>query len=119
VLWPGLELVAALAAAERLRGVIAAADFGAAGGALLRITCSIGVALHPSVPGPCDWQLALELADRALYRAKATGRDRVEAARLELKPGETLPLPGDGAALDALQREQRLRFESGRRSLPA
>jgi diguanylate cyclase (GGDEF)-like protein len=119
VLWPGLELMAALEAAEQVRGAVAGADFGAPGGAALRITCSIGVALHPPAAGPCDWQLALELADRALYRAKAAGRDRVEAATLELKPGEPLPPAGDGAALDALHREQRLRFYSGRRSLTA
>jgi diguanylate cyclase (GGDEF)-like protein len=110
VLWPGLELNAALAAAEQLRGSIACADFGAPGGAGLRVTCSIGVALHPPAPGPCDWQLALELADRALYRAKAGGRDCVQAAQLRLLPGELLPQIGDGAALEALQGQGRLRF---------
>jgi diguanylate cyclase (GGDEF)-like protein len=50
----------------------------------VRLTCSIGVATYPA-SGQLDehcWQL-VERADRALYRAKELGRDRVCMASLD------------------------------------
>ena len=44
----------------------------------LRVTCSVGVAwFHPGIR---DTELLLNLADQALYAAKANGRNRVEVA---------------------------------------
>jgi two-component system cell cycle response regulator len=64
----------ARAAADRLRGGIAARTLALPGGAGLRLTVSIGVAL--SSPGT-DPAGLLEAADRALLAAKAEGRNHV------------------------------------------
>jgi diguanylate cyclase (GGDEF)-like protein len=47
------------------------------GGATVRVTCSIGVSCAEDRAGDATW-LARE-ADRALYRAKDGGRNRVES----------------------------------------
>jgi len=73
------ETTAAQAAvmAERLRRDVAAITMPH-GNTPIRFTCSIGVAeLTPAVN---DLDALLRAADDALYRAKANGRDRVEAA---------------------------------------
>ena len=77
VLLPGTDLPAAVALAERLRAAVRDGVPHPAGG---RVTVSIGAARLG--PGPPDAALdaALRIADAALYRAKASGRDRVEAA---------------------------------------
>jgi len=76
LLMPHTPEAAALAAMERLRLHVeqAHADYD---GAALRVTCSAGVAEH------CAGQTitqALLRADRALYRAKAEGRNRIVLA---------------------------------------
>ncbi len=74
---PGLEVVAALAHGERVRSAIARRPVAVDGGPVLHITSSIGLAVFP----PCGATTAEELlrcADRALYRAKRAGKDRVE-----------------------------------------
>ncbi len=77
---------AALAAAERLRRLIGAEPFalGAEPGPQLRMSASFGVTLwqgdRAALPGP---EAVLNAADRALYRAKAEGRDCVALGRLE------------------------------------
>lgn len=114
VIWPGLDLDAGLTEAEQLRVTIAQAQFQTLGGQALRVSCSIGVAEHPLHAGRGDWQLSLELADRALYRAKANGRNRVEGAQLELAPGASLPAPGETQVLDELALQGSLRFERPR-----
>ena len=63
--------------AERLRAAIAAAPITLADGRVLQLTASFGVA---ACSGPqCALDSLLHDADLALYRAKANGRDRVEA----------------------------------------
>ncbi|MDR6755792.1 diguanylate cyclase (GGDEF)-like protein [Mycoplana sp. BE70] len=61
--------------AERARHHLATSDWSAAG-ITSQVTASFGVAeFGRSLIGP-----AIERADRALYRAKAAGRDRVASA---------------------------------------
>jgi len=62
--------------AERIRRSLALQACEAPDGASVRVTCSVGVAeLDPATPDGTD---GVDRADRALYRAKAGGRDRVE-----------------------------------------
>ena len=66
---------AALAQAEALRERVAGQDFDA-GGRRLKVSVSIGVALAGTDDADVDALMAR--ADRALYRAKAAGRNRSE-----------------------------------------
>lgn len=71
VVAPGVGLEAAVELAERLRRTVADRDFAAVG----RVTASFGVASHvPGEPG----EATLSRADKALYRAKEGGRNKVE-----------------------------------------
>jgi diguanylate cyclase (GGDEF)-like protein len=69
----GVEAAAHMA--ERLRRVVEQAEVDV-GGKKLRATVSIGVAGYPSTPAKSVEEL-VEAADKALYRAKAEGRNRV------------------------------------------
>ena len=76
-------------ALERARGICATVRH-VAGGWEHPITVSVGVAAYPGrAPAPTEMIAA---ADRALYAAKAAGRDRVESDRVE----------GDGPPVDSL-----------------
>jgi diguanylate cyclase (GGDEF)-like protein len=93
VILPGTKLAQSLHSAERLRRAIAAAHIpdpsDLKGRSFLpRVTASLGVASyrdHLSVGGtaPQRENALLRLADQAMYRAKAAGRDRVEVAIAE------------------------------------
>ncbi|NVB81910.1 MAG: diguanylate cyclase [Kofleriaceae bacterium] len=69
----GVEAAAHMA--ERLRKVVEQAEVEI-DGKKLRATASIGVAGYPSTPAKSVEEL-IEAADKALYRAKADGRNRV------------------------------------------
>lgn len=77
VLLPGADGAAARQVAERIRAEVAATTFPAAGQGL-RATVSIGVAVSRP-PHPAGAAIRA-CADRALYLAKATGRNRVVEA---------------------------------------
>ena len=69
---------AALEAAERVRSLVAAAEVTSEHGATVRVTVSIGVApAHAGVMHVTDW---LAEADKAMYAAKMSGRNRVRVA---------------------------------------
>ncbi|MDQ2102493.1 diguanylate cyclase [Azospirillum isscasi] len=77
VLLPNTTLTDATAVAERLRQRVAAQDIGADGGSF-RMTASFGVAaVEPELGDSGGIDAALRIADAALYRAKAEGRNRV------------------------------------------
>lgn len=70
VLMPGTDTAGSRLLAERLLGVVAGHDWP-----LRPVTVSIGVAT--TVPGLGDAPALVEAADRALYRSKHEGRNRV------------------------------------------
>ena len=74
VLLPNTTAAQAIAFAERLRSQIAAQDIEYAAGQQLRVTASIGVA---TLAGGETSAEMIWLADIALYRAKASGRNQV------------------------------------------
>ncbi len=107
VLLPEADLAGALTAAERLRARIAALEIAALGGQ--RVTASFGVVQLE--PGDDKVEQLLDRADRALYRAKESGRNRVMksdeglAARLRetARAGGQPPSPaGPGEAAAAV-----------------
>ncbi|HVK72395.1 MAG TPA: sensor domain-containing diguanylate cyclase [Kofleriaceae bacterium] len=75
---PRTELVAALNQAERIRGAIADHRVSAGeDGPVLGVTASFGIAAFPE-SGAEGAEELVRRADRALYRAKKTGKNRVE-----------------------------------------
>ena len=75
VVLPGTDLHTAERVGERVRKMVAAKPFLAAPGCHLSVTISLGVASLLSVDDTPDD--LLKRADRALYRAKREGRNRV------------------------------------------
>jgi diguanylate cyclase (GGDEF)-like protein len=71
VILPQCDREGAIEAAERLRGAIASTPVPKVG----QVTASIGVATYPS--GAKNKEELIEMADRAMYLAKAAGRNRV------------------------------------------
>ena len=76
---PGLELPEAMAVAERVRQAVLHADLPHPGARLGQVTISIGVAAIVPHAGVAA-ELLIAAADAALYRAKQSGKNRVEAA---------------------------------------
>lgn len=72
------------AVAERIRQAIQAHVFMLDGGLSIRITASLGCCWHRVTAGATEdlLQQLIDQADRALYRAKHAGRNRVELASL-------------------------------------
>ncbi len=73
-LLPGTTLHGGLRAADRLRALIAATPFDVQG--IIRLTASIGV-VSSEPPHTSSFAKLLASADRALYRAKHSGRNQV------------------------------------------
>lgn len=96
VLLPGTSATDAVDAAERLRLAVAAVPVEVAqGGHFMTVSIGLAQLLDKETVGA-----ALVRADRALYRAKRDGRDRVEAHRAHLGPhaADEPDLPGLEAA---------------------
>lgn len=79
LLLPGLEMPAAMAVAERVRQAVLHADLPHPASRLGMVTVSIGVAAIVPRAGLSP-ELLIAAADAALYRAKQSGKNRVEAA---------------------------------------
>jgi diguanylate cyclase (GGDEF)-like protein len=75
LLLPGADAVGAAQLADRVRASLAERSFLGSEGTVVSVTCSFGVAQH--APGTDDREL-FAAADRALYRAKREGKNRVE-----------------------------------------
>jgi diguanylate cyclase (GGDEF)-like protein len=75
LLLPGADAIGAAQLADRVRSSLTERSFLGAEGTVVSVTCSFGVAQQ--VPGADEREL-FAAADRALYRAKAEGKNRVE-----------------------------------------
>ncbi len=78
IILPGLDLAAAIPVADKLRDVIARRELrrGSDGVRLGKITISLGVSVARAGDDP---EMIVERADKALYKAKENGRNRVES----------------------------------------
>lgn len=84
---PGAPLAPALRLAEKIRAAVEAAEFDIGDGKTLRVTTSIGVAT--AFPGEMhDFRELVDMADKNLYRAKRSGRNRVMSTPLVTGPDE-------------------------------
>ena len=85
VILPETGIEGALQTAEKIRSEIERAPITLDGGTEIRITASLGVACLPrdGVRGGDDEIEITKIADKALYRAKENGRNRVESAAVD------------------------------------
>ena len=87
VILPGADLDATLRRAEQLRAKVEEVIVRYLEQNLPRITISVGVASFPEAGDTPE--AVLRVADEALYRAKANGRNRVEAAMVRREDAPT------------------------------
>ena len=102
--------------AERLRGAIMQHKFQLGGGNTTSLSCSIGFAMYPFMPSSpklLQWEQVVHMADRGLYQAKESGKNRyvgIFAARNADPPTVLKRLDDD---LDLLVDENVLTLRSG------
>lgn len=82
ILMPECDVQDAGARAEKLRGVIRALHVSYGGHTIGPVTASFGVASYPHHGG--DETVLIACADKAMYQAKAAGRDRVVVAEMPM-----------------------------------
>ncbi len=78
---PEQEIDGTVAVAERMRGNVESLSIDHRGSEIGVVTISCGVAAYDGDCEDAKWETVLGRADRALYEAKATGRNRVCAFR--------------------------------------
>lgn len=76
ILLPEAGSDGAFEVAERIRAAVASSAVEMVEGQLLYVSISVGLATHDQ-EHPADWEQLLAEADRALYCAKADGRNRI------------------------------------------
>lgn len=79
LLFPGIGRARAAKLLERLMNRFRSTEFTAENGDTFRVTCSAGLALFRGA-GDMSVSDLIALADKALYEAKATGKDRIVRA---------------------------------------
>ena len=78
-LLPGADRAAAALVGARLRAAVSEQPFALGAERKLQVTCSIGVASLPE--DATDGTALVEAADKAMFQAKAAGKDQVKQAR--------------------------------------
>jgi GAF domain-containing protein len=73
---PGAALEVIQRRAEEIRGALEKMSVSTPRGAVVGVTASLGVAIYPD--NAPKWAEVITAADRAMYRAKSGGRNRVE-----------------------------------------
>jgi diguanylate cyclase (GGDEF)-like protein len=86
VLLPETDLSGAIDVAERMRTSVEDSRFRVRGGIELTTSISLGIARYPEHGSNSD--VIVEKADRALYRAKREGRNRIAIYELEKDAGD-------------------------------
>jgi diguanylate cyclase (GGDEF)-like protein len=97
---PGCDVEGTLACALRFREDVENPPFATSVGAI-PVTVSAGAITTTGITQGLDCSMVLRMADEALYRAKAKGRNRVESASLWGKGAKESkePIPAPGAEL--------------------
>jgi len=78
ILLPKTPGTQAALAGEKLRGEVEQAQFG---GSCNKLQCTVSIGVAGTEAVKCDLSLLLEGADKAMYRAKQLGRNRIESYR--------------------------------------
>ncbi len=92
---PDTDLETAREICDRLREELGGLSHTVNGGPPVQVTVSLGIA---ELNGDFSVEEALDRADRALFAAKAAGRDRVLAWARSMSEGEAMPHPPPGQA---------------------
>jgi diguanylate cyclase (GGDEF)-like protein len=98
VILPRTEMIHAYTVGERIRGAISELRITTDGDVpeALRVTASFGIASYPESKA-ADGEDLVRRADRALYRAKQTGKNRVEVFWSDDSASAALPPDSDDA----------------------
>jgi diguanylate cyclase (GGDEF)-like protein len=112
---PDCSLSGALDVAQRVRSSLAEHPIQTTGGTEVSFTVSIGLAAI--APTDTNLQALLQRADRALYAAKAQGRDRVVLDGAESDDSAAVPDPV-AASVPALAGSRQQRRGAERRQRP-
>jgi diguanylate cyclase (GGDEF)-like protein len=94
---PGAGLEVTQRRAEEIRRALEKMSVTAPRGAVIGVTASLGVALYPD--NAPNWAEVITAADRAMYRAKSGGRNKVETEPARKLDNHSAPAPARGAAV--------------------
>lgn len=96
VIVPATNNAGAMALAERMRQNVKDASIWLDDSRSIRVTMSFGISVYNGKDPIAEPDMMYGVADRALYRAKANGRDRVEMGRKDDEGGAATPGPERG-----------------------
>ncbi len=92
IIMPNQDLEAMKIAAERIKNALSDLEIEHRGSPSGKLSASFGTAVFNDSSAANRWEDILDQADKALYRAKAAGRNRVECFSPAEKTGDTLPV---------------------------